>query len=188
MQIILIAAVAKNNTIGKEGSMPWSEPEDLKHFYKTIQGATVLVGSRTFLSDLKEKPLKGAKETWVLSHNKNFPNVKNFHSVEEVLSQNKEKIFIAGGGSVYSSFMPHATKLIITHLPYEAEGDTTFPNINPKKWKVFKEKTLNHYSKNPISTLSSRGSRSDREISERGHLEMAERSNKKTVIKTYISS
>ena len=59
----LIAAVSKNNVIGKENALPWYLPEDLRHFKMLTTGKTVLMGRKTFESILKQlgKPLPNRK-------------------------------------------------------------------------------------------------------------------------------
>ena len=48
MSIIMVAAVAKNGVIGKDGDLPWRIPSDLKYFKALTTGKTVIMGRRTF--------------------------------------------------------------------------------------------------------------------------------------------
>ena len=48
MKITLVAAIASNNVIGKENSLPWNIPEDLKRFKQMTSGHTILMGRKTF--------------------------------------------------------------------------------------------------------------------------------------------
>ncbi|WP_156346521.1 dihydrofolate reductase [Verrucomicrobium spinosum] len=50
IQLIAIAAMASNRVIGRDGTLPWHLPEDLKFFKKTTAGHPVLMGRKTFES------------------------------------------------------------------------------------------------------------------------------------------
>ena len=52
MEKIIIAAVAENNVIGKDGDIPWHIPEDLQHFKEKTTGHTVVMGRKTYQSHL----------------------------------------------------------------------------------------------------------------------------------------
>src|SRR5690606_25584840 len=49
-RVVMVAAVARNGVIGLDGDIPWSIPEDLKHFRATTKGHTVLMGRSTYES------------------------------------------------------------------------------------------------------------------------------------------
>src|SRR5437868_9040955 len=55
-RIYLIAAVAANGVIGRQGRLPWHLPEDLKHFKKLTLGHPVIMGRRTWESLGKALP------------------------------------------------------------------------------------------------------------------------------------
>ena len=50
MSYSIIAAVGKNNEIGKDNHLLWHIPEDLKFFRKVTDGKTIIMGSKTFNS------------------------------------------------------------------------------------------------------------------------------------------
>jgi dihydrofolate reductase len=58
MQIVLVAAVAENGVIGRDGAMPWRIKSDMQHFRKLTMGKPVVMGRKTYLS-LSLKPLPG---------------------------------------------------------------------------------------------------------------------------------
>lgn len=50
MRLGLVWAEARGRVIGRDGSMPWSVPEDLAHFREVTLGAPVIMGRRTWES------------------------------------------------------------------------------------------------------------------------------------------
>ena len=46
----LIAAVARNRTIGLNNALPWHLPEDLRHFRALTTGHHIIMGRKTYES------------------------------------------------------------------------------------------------------------------------------------------
>lgn len=142
--INIIAAVAKNNVIGKGNDLPWNIPEDLKHFQTLTNGKTVLMGSNTFESIVKRlgRPLPNRNNV-VVTTNKNYNvpvGVRVFYSLVEAKEKLKnEEVWVIGGASIYKQMINFADKLYITHIDMTPEGDTFFPEINPAWWKKIEE-------------------------------------------------
>jgi dihydrofolate reductase len=139
MKIIIIAALDKNGLIGNKNSLPWNFSEDLQHFKKTTSGNFVIMGKKTFQSI--GKPLS-EREIIVLSRSPEFnpQGVKVARSIEEALSIAKEKVFIAGGASIYKQFLSRADKMILTVINKKFEGDKYFPNFKKSNWELIEEK------------------------------------------------
>ncbi len=143
MKLILIAAHDPNLVIGKDGELPWRYPEDLKFFKKITLGHTLLMG-RVVFEELNEKPLPG-REAAVLTRTKSYSHVPTFESIEEALDflSDKEKVFVIGGGEIYSQMIEMADQLIITEIHKEYPGDTFFPdyrdNIGAKWQEISRE-------------------------------------------------
>ena len=140
MPFSLIAAVAKNNCIGKNNKIPWNIPEDFQYFKKTTLGKTCLMGQATFESILGYlgKPLPG-RQTVVLTLDKNFKapeGVRIFYSLDEAWEKLKdEDVFICGGASIYRQTINRADVLYITIVDQEPDGDVFFPEIDKNIWK-----------------------------------------------------
>ncbi|MCF8355605.1 MAG: dihydrofolate reductase [Melioribacteraceae bacterium] len=147
MKIIIIAALAQNNVIGKDGSIPWHSKAEFQHFKKTTMGFPIIMGRKTF--DSIGKPLKGRLNI-VLSRDVNYlsphPEVIKFESLEYAvrycLSAKFEKVFIIGGAELYNTAIPDADELLLTRMPFEIEGDTFFPEIDKEIWEL--KNTENH--------------------------------------------
>ncbi|OGH91967.1 MAG: hypothetical protein A2534_01235 [Candidatus Magasanikbacteria bacterium RIFOXYD2_FULL_39_9] len=140
MSFSIIAAVAKNNCIGKDNKIPWNVPEDFQYFKKTTLGKTCLMGKKTYESILGYlgKPLAG-RQTVVITSDKNLnvpEGVRVFNSLDEAWEKLKdEDVFICGGANIYKQTINRADTLYITWIDQEPSGDTFFPAINLDIWK-----------------------------------------------------
>lgn len=138
MDIKLIWAMDQKGGIGINGSLPWSYPDDLKHFKKLTLGHPCLMGRKTWEA-LPIKPLPG-RTNLILSktlspgdlpcgviHVSHFSEAISFLKDEEVL-------FIIGGAQIYQLFLPLATHLEVTKIGRNFECDTTFPSLDWSEW------------------------------------------------------
>jgi len=148
-EVIIIAAVAKNNVIGKDNKIPWYIKEDFIHFKELTTGYPIIMGKNTFLS-LPKKPLPNRKNIVLTFKDDSFvyPEVIVRHSLEETILEFKKEsdVYIIGGASIYKQSIEFATKLEITRIDLEPEGDTYFPKINLDIWKLVKEDKKEGYS------------------------------------------
>lgn len=134
----IIVAKAKNNIIGKENKLIWSLPADLKHFKELTTGHTIIMGRKTFESLGRVLP---NRRHIVFSQNPDFKvndeNVKVVHSMLEIQEyiEDEEENFVIGGAMIYNLLMPYVTKMYVTEINEEFEGDAFFPRINPEVWK-----------------------------------------------------
>jgi len=137
MIVSLIAAVAENGVIGKDGSMPWRLPADLRRFRQITMGSPLIMGRLTFES--LPGPLEGRRNIVLSKKAKNYwPNGAILaKSVEGALSAAApaDEVFICGGGEVYREFIDRAERIYLTRVEAEIEGDTTFPEIDFSIWK-----------------------------------------------------
>lgn len=147
-EIIIIAAVAENNVIGRNNDIPWRISEDFRHFKELTMGHPCIMGDRTFES-LPKRPLPG-RENIILTLDKNYraDGAKIFHSFDEALAyvKPKKKAFICGGATIYRLGMKYADTLEITRVHLSPEGDTFFPEIDMKVWKIVKEEKHEGYT------------------------------------------
>ena len=151
MSISLIAAVAKNNVIGRENDLPWYLPEDLKRFRKLTTGKIVLMGRKTFESIMKRlgKPLPDRKNVVVTrSVDLEAPaSVEIANSLDEALSKYAgEDLFVIGGGQIFAQTIDKADTLYITQVNLDARGDSFFPQIDPARWKKVQEEEHDNYT------------------------------------------
>jgi dihydrofolate reductase len=146
----IIAAVGRNNVIGKGNKLPWNLPADLKHFKELTLGKPIIMGQRTFESI--GKPLPG-RTNIVLSLDENFkpPGCVIAHSIDEALriTEGAKEVMIAGGASVYKQFLPLANKMYLTLIDADFEGDAYFPEFNWEDWEVVEKIGNQPDEKNP---------------------------------------
>jgi len=133
MNIIIIAAVAENGVIGDTGKIPWDISDDLQRFKRVTLGHTVIMGRKTY--DSLGKPLQKRRNI-VLTRGASIPSVECFASLEAALATcQEETVFIIGGGEIYRHAMPLANTLLLTHVHQKVNGDTSFPEIDPHRWR-----------------------------------------------------
>ena len=134
----IIVAKGKNNIIGKENKLVWSLPADMKRFRELTAGHVIIMGRKTFESLGKILP---NRKHVVFTQNPDFKvddeNVQIVHSMLEIKEyiDNDEENFVIGGAMIYSLLMPHVTKMYVTEINKDFEGDTFFPKINLDIWK-----------------------------------------------------
>lgn len=137
-KVIVIAAVAKNNIIGKNGKIPWHIKDDFQHFKKATINHPVIMGSKTYES-LPVKPLPGRLNI-VLNPDKNYAITGAIvkHSFDEAIKycQKFPQVFIIGGKSVYELGIKIADELELTKINKSYDGDVYFPEVNFDNWKL----------------------------------------------------
>ena len=135
-RVYLIAAVDHNNLIGRENRMPWNIREDLRRFRAITLGHTIVMGKNTWLS--LGRTLDGRVNV-ILSRDRELavPGAIVCHSVAECLQHCAgDECFVIGGAQIFKLFLPLASKLFLTRIDAEFEGDTYFPEINPDDWEL----------------------------------------------------
>lgn len=136
--VTIIAAIAKNNALGKDNDLIWHLPEDLKRFKKVTSGHHIIMGRNTFESIGKPLP---NRTTVIITRNKNY-KVEGcivVHNLEDAIqvAKNDSQIFIIGGAQIYKQAMESdlVDQLDITLVHETFEADVFFPEINSKIWK-----------------------------------------------------
>lgn len=154
MIISLIAAVAENNVIGKDNTLPWHLPTDMKYFRDTTMGHCVIMGRKNYDSiPLKYRPLDG-RTNIVVTRQKDFiaEDCVVVNSMERALEvareENETEVFIIGGADIYKQTIDIAEKVYYTKIHHTFEGDAFFPVIDPTKWKLVDKKDVAADAKN----------------------------------------
>ena len=137
MEIVIIAALAKNDAIGYHNDLLAYIPADLKRFKSITSGHTIVMGRKTF-----ESLPKGAlpnRTNLVLTHNPLFraQGTITVTSVQEAIEHCGEgqTLFVIGGASVYHDFLPLATQLKLTFIHHAFDkADTFFPYVDYSRW------------------------------------------------------
>jgi dihydrofolate reductase len=133
-EIVLIAAVARNGAIGQDNALLWQEPADQRHFRQTTMGGLVIMGRRTWDSlPLRFRPLPGRRNV-VLTRDPalDCPGAETAASLEAALAlaseDGIERVFVIGGGQLYTQALPLAHTLVLTEIDADLPGDTFFPS------------------------------------------------------------
>lgn len=136
--LALIAAVARNGVIGRDGDMPWHISADLKHFKATTMGKPIVMGRRTFESIGKALP---GRPNIVVTRTVGFAadDVEVAADLEQALvfaaGHGSEEVMVIGGGEIYAAALPRADRLYLTEIHMEPVGDVTFPEIDRFQWR-----------------------------------------------------
>jgi dihydrofolate reductase len=138
----LIAAVARNGVIGRDNDLPWRFPADLRWFKEKTMHHPIIMGRRNWES-FRGRVLPGRPHLVISRSPKpaNVPQeVRWFSDLETAIAtarvlDAKQPPFIIGGGEVYRQALPLVTRMYLTEIPLEAEGNIHFPEWNQAEWK-----------------------------------------------------
>ncbi|QCW03818.1 dihydrofolate reductase [Natrinema pallidum] len=147
-ELVGIVAVADNGVIGRDGDMPWHVPADLQHFKETTMNHPVIMGRVTYEGILETlgEPLPGRTTVVLTSRDLETPdNAVVANGLEEAVDRadtaaqehhgDADRIFIAGGATVYEGFFPVLDRLVVTEVHDEPDGDTFFPAWDRGSWR-----------------------------------------------------
>ena len=150
----LLVAADENNVIGKDNQLPWHLPNDLKYFKNQTWGMPILMGRKTFESI--GKPLPGRKSI-VITRNSTWKHegVMVVHSVEQAIEKAKElsvkEIFVIGGAEIFNSAFSLASRIYITRIHHQFDGDVFFPAIPQGEWNLVSNRFCAADEKNAYS-------------------------------------
>lgn len=160
LELAIIAAVSENGVIGRDNTIPWYIPEDLKRFKSLTRNHPVIMGRKTFESivDRIKKPLP-ERLNYVLSASgfstehdvviaRTLDHALRFiqQRMPQVKGINYDAAYVLGGGMVYQEALPLVTRLEITEVHQIVVGDTFFPKIDFSQWNEEKREDHGAYS------------------------------------------
>ncbi|MGH3370398.1 MAG: dihydrofolate reductase [Nocardioidaceae bacterium] len=139
-RIVLVAAVADNGVIGKDGRMPWHLPEDLRHFREVTRGHPVVMGRVTFESIGRPLPDRAnivitRRQGWTAD------GVEVASDLEDALRLAAARledaggdVMVIGGAQVYAAALDLADAQVLTEVHQTPEGDTSYPAFDRSEW------------------------------------------------------
>ncbi|MDR5868144.1 dihydrofolate reductase [Halomonas koreensis] len=140
--VAMIAAMAANRVIGVDNRLPWYLPEDLKFFKRMTQAKPLVMGRKTYQSI--GRPLPGRLNI-VVTRDPDFAadGVRVCHDLASALDladrqatiDGVDEIMVMGGGEIYAQALPRASRLYLTEVAVEVEGDARFPELDPREWE-----------------------------------------------------
>jgi dihydrofolate reductase len=135
--IIMIAAVAENNALGKNNELVWHLPNDFKRFKELTSGHYIIMGRKTFESF--PKPLPNRTHVVITRQHDYQPEgcivVNSIENAIKACPEN-DTIYIIGGGEIYNQALAFSDKIEITKVHGDFEADAFFPDINLSEWDL----------------------------------------------------
>ena len=151
--ITIVAAIGRNNALGKDNQLLWRLPKDLRHFKELTENHPVVMGRKTYESIGKPLPNRtnivvSRKSGWF---EEGILIVSTLKEALKFAKKINENIFIIGGGEIYKQTMDQADRLEITLVDADPDADTFFPAIDPKIWQKTDEECFGKDEKNEYS-------------------------------------
>lgn len=140
MKKIIIAAISDNRVLGVDGGLAWDMPADRDWLFSHIKDQFLIMGRRSYEEIDKDDYFPGTQHA-VISRNESLKlrNAIHVHSLEEAVNiaegSGWEKVYILGGGQVFTQEINSVDELIITEIKAAIDGDTYFPVIDPEIWR-----------------------------------------------------
>lgn len=136
--LVLVVAMAKNRVIGRGQEIPWDVPEDRKHFVNVTRGHAIIMGRATY--DSIGKPLPKRRNIVVSRRvGLEIPGVDVVGSLDAAIALARtedDAPRIIGGGQLYVESLPLATRIYLTELDRDVDGDVFFPELDRGEWIV----------------------------------------------------
>lgn len=138
-RINLIYARAANGVIGRHNAMPWHLPEDLAHFKRLTQGHPVIMGRKTWDSlPPRFRPLPGRFNV-VISRQTDWQanGAQSADSLAAALAlcSQADEVWVIGGAQIFAQAEPLATRIEVTEIMQDFEGDIFAPQLGPQ-WQA----------------------------------------------------
>jgi dihydrofolate reductase len=145
-RVSIIVAMANRHVMGRGGRLPWRLSADLKRFKALTMGHHLIMGRKTFESI--GRPLPG--RTSIVLTRQPVPepaqkfgasDVLTAASLDEALrqAQGDDEVFVVGGAEIYALALPRVERLYVTWVDADVEGDTFFPELDCREWRLVSE-------------------------------------------------
>ena len=135
-----IVAAAENNAIGKDNQLLWHLPNDLRFFKRTTSGHTIIMGRKTYES--VGKPLPN-RRNMIITRQSGYAveGAEVFHSLGAALQHcaGEPEVFVVGGAEIYQQALPVVDCIYLTRVHAEIVGDSFFPTLDEKEWRLVSE-------------------------------------------------
>jgi dihydrofolate reductase len=134
--VSLIVAMAKNGVIGRDNRLPWHLPADLAHFKRVTMGKPMVMGRKTWES---LPGLLAGRRHIVVTRDRDYraEGCTLVHDLQQALEAAGEvpEVMVVGGSTIYKELLPRASKLYLTLVAVEMDGDAHFPPIDHAQWR-----------------------------------------------------
>ena len=141
LEIVLVVARADNGVIGRDGALPWRLPADLRRFKAMTVGKPIVMGRKTF--DSIGRPLPGRhnivltrQADWRVEGVTVVPNLAEAIAAAGLDPRARaDALMVIGGADVYAQALPLASRVELTEVHVDAEGDTRLPDFGAELWR-----------------------------------------------------
>ena len=135
--LALVVAMNRARVIGVNGALPWHISEDLKHFKRITVGHAIVMGRKTHESIGRPLP---DRRNIVVSRQPGlrFEGCQVAGSLDAALRlarEDDDEPRIVGGASLYAEALPRVTKMFLTQVDRDVEGDAFFPQFDRSQWE-----------------------------------------------------
>jgi dihydrofolate reductase len=136
--LVIVVAMAKNRVIGRGQTIPWDLPEDRKHFVQVTKGHAIIMGRATYESIGRPLP---KRRNIVVSRQVGLEieGVEVVGGLREAIAlarTDDDAPRVIGGAQIYLEALPLATRIYLTELDSEVDGDVWFPELTSEEWVV----------------------------------------------------
>lgn len=141
MDISIVVAMSENYVIGRANALPWRLPEDLKYFKRITMGHPVIMGRKTFESIGRALP---GRLNLVISRQEGWKADGAVHAnslaeglrlgQEDARAKGLKQVMVIGGADLYAQAFDHCTRLYLTQVHAQIDGDAFFPRFDPEQW------------------------------------------------------
>ncbi|QPV64936.1 dihydrofolate reductase [Halosimplex litoreum] len=149
MKLISVAAVAENGVIGDDDEVPWHLPEDKKQYRERVAGSPTIFGRRTY--EMFDDP-PGSAYVVLSRSEREYDDENAYHasSVDEAgavaESLGADRAYVLGGAGIYALFQPHLDGMVLTRVPGEYDGDTSYPEWDEDDWDLVETEDYEHFT------------------------------------------
>jgi dihydrofolate reductase len=136
MHISIVVASAENGAIGKNNSLLWRLPDDLKYFKAITMGKPIVMGRKTYQSI--GRPLPGRQNIVVTRHvGFEAQGCTVVTSIDDAIQAagGATEICVIGGADIYSQILPRVNTVYLTEVHVTIEGDVFFPSLPATQWR-----------------------------------------------------
>ena len=120
--------------IGKENSLMFKIPADMKFFKETTTGNVVVMGSNTLKSLPGGNPLKERINIVLYPDGEKRQDCTVVNSLEELFTEIKkydgDKVFVIGGAMMYATLLPYCSEVLVTKVDAVGGADVFFENLD----------------------------------------------------------
>jgi dihydrofolate reductase len=137
MTISIIAAMGKNRELGFQNKLPWSLPDDLKHFREVTRGHAVIMGRKTHEAVGRVLP---DRKNIIITRDAAYQaeGCVIVHTIEDAIAaaQGDDEVFVIGGAEIYKLALPYAQKMLLTFIDVAPQADAYFPEFDESEWRI----------------------------------------------------